>query len=133
MTSQAGIQTIAKRILCNFSWIKSSQTMKVILLIEYKKRNIFLENLFLIPFKKTKIKHIAEWTFWNVIDFAVMICPSRVLSVQVSKCWLLASTLHEAFFFFLKKKGRSRTSLPVTFFAWFWKKNIFSHYMLLND
>ena len=43
MTSQTGILTITVRILSNFSWSKSSQTMKFILLIEYKMRNIFLE------------------------------------------------------------------------------------------
>ena len=43
MTSETGILTITVRILSNFSWSKSSQTMKFILLIEYKMRNIFLE------------------------------------------------------------------------------------------
>ena len=98
MTSQTGILTITIRILSNFSWSKSSQTMKFIMLIEYKIRNIFLKNLVLIPFTKIKIEHIAGWTFWNVINFAVMICPSRVISVQVSKCWLLAFTSLETFF-----------------------------------
>ena len=53
--------------------------------------------------------------------YAQSSCPS----VQVSKCWLLAFTSHESF---LKNKGRSGTSLPVTFSAWFLKKNIF-HYI----
>ena len=43
MTSQTGILTITVRILSNFSWSKSSQTMKFILLIEYKMKNIILE------------------------------------------------------------------------------------------
>ena len=43
MTSQTGIPTITIQILSNFSWGKSSQTKKFILLIEYKMRKIFLE------------------------------------------------------------------------------------------
>ena len=81
MTSQTGILTITVCILSNFSWSESSQTMKFILLIEYKMRKNFLRKLVLIPFIKIKIHHIAGSIFWNVISFAVMICPSRVSSV----------------------------------------------------
>ena len=90
MTSQTGILTITVRILSNFSWSESSQTMKFILFIEYKMRKIFLRKLVLIPFIKIKIDHIAGSIFWNVISFAVMICPSRVPSVP-----------HMTLFFFL--------------------------------
>ena len=43
MTSQTRILTIAISILSNLTWSKSSQTMKFILLTEYKMRKIFLE------------------------------------------------------------------------------------------
>ena len=42
MTLQPGLQTIRMHILPNISQTKSSQTMKVCQLIEYNKRNIFL-------------------------------------------------------------------------------------------
>ena len=45
MTSQPGLQTIAIHILPNISQIKGNQTMKFGQLIEYKKRNIFLQKL----------------------------------------------------------------------------------------
>ena len=44
MTSQPDLQTIAIHILANISQSKSSQIMKFGQLIEYNKRNIFLEN-----------------------------------------------------------------------------------------
>ena len=45
MTSQPGLQTIAIHILPNISQSKGNQTMKFGQLIEYKKRNIFLQKL----------------------------------------------------------------------------------------
>ena len=45
MTSQSGLQTIAVHILSNISQGKDNQTMKFGQLIEYSKRNIFLQNL----------------------------------------------------------------------------------------
>ena len=44
MTSQAGQQTIAIRILPNISRSKGNQAMKFGQLIKYSTRNIFLEN-----------------------------------------------------------------------------------------
>ena len=44
MTSQPGLQTIAIHILPNISQSKGSQIMKFGQLIEYNKRNIFLQN-----------------------------------------------------------------------------------------
>ena len=81
MKSQTGILTIAIRILFNLPWSKSSQTMKFILLIEYKMTNIFLEKSSPNSFYKNQIEYIAGSTFWNVVKFAVVICPSRVLSM----------------------------------------------------
>ena len=45
MTSQPGLQTIAIHILSNISQSKGNQTMKFDQLIEYNKRNIFLQKL----------------------------------------------------------------------------------------
>ena len=45
MTSQPGLQTIAIHILPNISQSKGNQTMKFGQLIEYNKRNIFLQKL----------------------------------------------------------------------------------------
>ena len=45
MTSQPSLQTIAIHILPNISQSKGNQTMKFGQLIEYNKRNIFLQKL----------------------------------------------------------------------------------------
>ena len=45
MTLQPGLQTIAIQILPNISQSKGNQAMKFGQLIEYNKRNIFLQNL----------------------------------------------------------------------------------------
>ena len=45
MTSQTGLETIAIHILSNISQSKGNQTMKFGQLIEYNKRNIFLQKL----------------------------------------------------------------------------------------
>ena len=45
MTSQPGLQTIAIYILPDISQSKGNQTMKFDQLIEYNKRNIFLQKL----------------------------------------------------------------------------------------
>ena len=45
MTSQPGLQTIAKHILPNISQSNGNQTIKFGQLIEYNKRNIFVQKL----------------------------------------------------------------------------------------
>ena len=45
MTSQPGVQTIAIHILPNISQREGNQTIKFGQLIEYNKRNIFLQKL----------------------------------------------------------------------------------------
>ena len=45
MTSQPGLQTIAIHTLPNISQSKGNQTIKFRQLIEYNKRNIFLQKL----------------------------------------------------------------------------------------
>ena len=121
MTSQTGILTITIRILSNFSWSKSSQTMKFILLTEYKMRNIFLEKSSSNSFYKNQ-NYAYRWM--NTLKCYKFRCYDmskssyKCPSVQVlTTCFYLTWS----FFFFLKKE-RSRTSLPVKFSAWFLKK-----------
>ena len=45
MTSQPGLQVIETHILANISQSKGNQTMKFCQLVEYDKRNIFLQKL----------------------------------------------------------------------------------------
>ena len=45
MTSQVGLQTIARHILSNISESRGNQTMKFGQLIKYNKRNIFFQKL----------------------------------------------------------------------------------------
>ena len=45
MAPQPGLQTIVIQILFNISQSKGNQTMKFGQLIEYNKRNIFLQNV----------------------------------------------------------------------------------------
>ena len=45
MTSQPGLQTIAIHIFPNISQSKGNQTMKFGQLIEYNKKNIFLQKI----------------------------------------------------------------------------------------
>ena len=81
MTSQTGILTITIRILSNFSWSKSSQTMKFILLIEYKMRNIFLEKSSPNSFYKNQ-----NWAYrWiNILNCYKLCCYD--MSKSSSKC-----------------------------------------------
>ena len=43
MTSQPGLQTMAIHILFNISQSQDNHTMKLVQIIEYNKRNIFLQ------------------------------------------------------------------------------------------
>ena len=45
MSSQPGLKTVAIHLLPNISQIKGNQTKKFGQLIEYNKRNVFLEKL----------------------------------------------------------------------------------------
>ena len=46
MTSQPGLQTITIHILPNISQSKGNQTMKFGRILEYNKRNVFLQELY---------------------------------------------------------------------------------------
>ena len=59
MTSQPGFQTIAIHILPNISQSKGNQTMKYSQIIEYKKVNISLRNLFCVWFFKKNVSHVT--------------------------------------------------------------------------
>ena len=52
VTPQPGKQTTAKQILSNISKRKGSQKMKIVQLIEYSMRNIFLETSYKKVVKK---------------------------------------------------------------------------------
>ena len=80
-------------------------------------RKIFLRKIVLIPCINIKIDHIAGSIFWNVISFAVMICPSRVPSVP-----------HMTLFFFLK--GGLGLASQSHFLHDFWKKIFFTLYAI---
>ena len=56
MTSQPGLQTIAIHILPNISQSKDNQAMKFGQLIEYNKRNTFLQKLFRKRDKETSFR-----------------------------------------------------------------------------
>ena len=58
MTSQPGLQTIAIHILPNISQSKGNQTMKFGQLIEYNKRNIFLQKLW-----KNEARRLVPYLF----------------------------------------------------------------------
>ena len=73
MTSQAGLQTIARHILFNISESRGNQTMKFGQLIKYNKRNIFFQKLCrrwdkqtssrpLFIFKKSLIWSESKWS-----------------------------------------------------------------------
>ena len=122
MTSQTGILTITTRILSNFSWSKSSQTMKFILLIEYKMRNIFLEKSSPNSFYKNQ-----NWAYrWiNVLKCYKFCCydMSKSSSFYVSKCPRVDYLLlpHMKLFFFLNKGGLGVVSLS-HFLYDFWRE-----------
>ena len=97
MASQTGILTIAIRILSDFSW---SKTMKFILLIEYKMRNISFEKSSPNSFYKNQ-----NWTYrsMNILKcykfcyYDMSKSGSKCLSVQMLTSHL-AFTSNEASF-----------------------------------
>ena len=71
------------------------------------------------PFIKIKIEHNSRSTFWNVTKFVFIVCPSRgppkyIKTKVLTACFYFVQT-------FLKKFG---TSLPTTFYARLFMKNI---------
>ena len=128
MTSQPCQQTIATHILTKFSRSKSNQAMFG-QLIERNMRNA-MERPFPDPFLKNQ-----NWAYlWNNILKFHTACfygmPSWKLSEHFeTKLQATCSFAFTSYKAFLKNK-RSGTSLPVSFSAWFLKKNI-SCYILL--
>ena len=63
MTSQPGLQTVAIPILPNISQSKDNQKMKFSQLIEYSKRNVFLQKLCGKWGRETSFRPLL--IFWN--------------------------------------------------------------------
>ena len=71
MTSQPGLQTIAIHILPNISQSKSNQAMKFGQLIEYKKRNIFLQTLCRKWSKGTSLRPLLVSIYFDSLQLAI--------------------------------------------------------------
>ena len=131
MTSQTGIPTITIQILSNFSWGKSSQTKKFILLIEYKMRKIFLEKSSPNSFCNNQ-NWACRWI--NILKCYKFCCydmsksSSKCPSVQVlTTCFYLTWC-----FFFFKKKEKGGLGLASLshFLHDFWRKIFFTLYAI---
>ena len=127
MTLLTGILTITIGILSNFPWNKSSQTMKFILLIEYKMKNIFLEKSSPSSFCKNQ-----NWAYrWiNILKCYKLCCydMSKSSSKYASADYLLLP--HMKLFFFLKKKGGLALVSLSHFLHDFWKKIFLTLYAI---
>ena len=83
MTSQRGLQTIAIHLLPNISQSKGNQTMKFGQLIEYIKRNIFLQKLCGKWGRETTI--IMDIIFWDfLIPYQIFFSPQVKRTVIIS-------------------------------------------------
>ena len=130
MTSQAGIVTITIGILSNFSWNKSSQTMKFTLLIEYKMRNIFLEKSSPNSFYKNQNRAYRWINILKCYKFCFYDMPkssSKCPSVQI-----LATCFYLTWIFF-KKQREVWDYSTCHIFCMIFEEKYFSLYMLLND
>ena len=72
MTSQVGLQTIARHILSNISESRGNQTMKFGQLIKYNKRNIFYQQLCGKWCKKTTSR--PPFIFWKHMKWKQVVC-----------------------------------------------------------
>ena len=73
-------------------------------------------------FWKIKIEHISGSKFWSFIYFVFIVCQVEDFGKWLKlSCGPLAFTSSKAF---IKNKKRSGTSLPVSLFTWYLKKNI---------
>ena len=61
MTSQPGLQTITIHILPNISQSKGNQTMKFGGILEYNKRNVFLQKLYKKRDRKTSARPLFNF------------------------------------------------------------------------
>ena len=78
-------------------------------------------------FWKTKNKYISGSTVWGFIQFVFIVCPGQGVAKYIEhKCWPLTYTANKAI---LKSKKWFGTTVPVSFSAWFLKKNV-SHNIL---
>ena len=129
MTSHdvTGMLTITIGILSNFSW-KSSQTMKFILLIEYKMKNIFLEKSSPNSFYKNQ-----NWAYrWiNILKCYKLCCYD--MSKSSSKCpsvQVLTTCFYLTWSFFFKKKGGLGLVSLSHFLHDFWRKIFLTLYAI---
>ena len=127
MTSQTGILTITIRILSNFLWSKSSQTMKFILLIEYKMKNIILEKSSPSSFYKNQ-----NWAYrWiNILKCYKLCCYD--MSKSSSKCpsvQLLTTCFYLTWRLFFFKGGLGLVFLS-NFLHDFWRKIFLTLYVI---
>ena len=83
MTSQPGLQTIAIHILPNISQSKGNKTMKFGLLIEYNKRNIYLQKLCSKWVKESNSR--PRFIFWKKLNM----CWWRIPSGKIISMWIL--------------------------------------------
>ena len=127
-------------IFTNISWSKSNQTMKFDQVIEYNMRNTFLERSYtkcreiekLLPhlFLKSQI-----WAYLWINSLKFFKACFYCMFLQLVFTWNILKQSYKPLAFtssktFLKNKERSGTSLPVSFFVWFLKINIFLLYSI---
>ena len=134
MTSQTGPQIITIHMLPNISRSKDNQAKKFGLWKNVTWEIFFLKNhtqkvvgnLVPDPSIKIKIEHVSGSTVWNVLKFVFMSKPSTKILADLYqnalklRRWPLAFTLCKTY---LENK-RSGTSLPISFSALFFKKNV---------
>ena len=102
MTSETGILTITIRILSNFSWSKSSQTMKFILLIEYKMRNIFLEKSSPNSFYKNQNRAYRWINILKCYKFCFYDIPKSIFKCPIVQ--VLTTCFYFTWIFFKKQR-----------------------------
>ena len=122
-----GMLTITIGILSNFSW-KSSQTIKFILLIEYKIKNIFLEKS-----SPNSIYKNQNWAYrWiNILKCYKLCCYD--MSKSSSKCsnvQVLTTCFYLTWSFFLKKEGGLGLVSLSHFLHDFWRKIFLTLYAI---
>ena len=114
-------------VLFNISRSKCNQTMKFGHLIEYNMRNIFPEELHTKCCGETSPKPFSKKSYLgitvlNFIHFVLIYVQIKgYLNILKLRCRPLAFTSYKAF---LKNQKKSGTSFPVSFSAWFLKKNM---------
>ena len=138
VTPQPGKQTTAKQILSNISKRKGSQKMKIVQLIEYSMRNIFLETSCKKVVKKLAPELLLKnlnWTYLciNSLKFYTVCfyCMPKWRPLKNLKlsCRSLASTSKELF-------QKTKKGLKLVFLLYCmhdFRRKYFCCYILLTD